>query len=62
MEKNWDQRNIARLILGSITLIFCFLLIAGDAAGMLDVGKVGYTAIGAWIMLILNFYFRKKGA
>ena len=58
---SWNEKDIARLILGSITLVFCFLLIAGDARGWLDISKMGYTVIGAWIMLILNFYFRKAG-
>lgn len=58
----WNKKDVTRLIFGGVTLIFCFLLIAGDARGWLDISKMGYTAIGAWIMLILNFYFRKKGS
>jgi len=56
-----SSNNITRLIVGSITLIFCFLLIIYDALGVMDISKVGSTVIGAWIMLILTFYFRKKG-
>ena len=52
--------NFERVIVGIVTLIFCFALIAADAESYMDIGKFGYAAFGSWITIILAFYFRKK--
>ena len=50
-----------RLLIGLPSLLICFLLIFMDATGQIDITKFGYAALGTWIGLILNFYFRKAG-
>ena len=48
-----------RVIFGLPTLLFCFAVIIMDSRGIIDVGKWGYSFIGAILMLLLNFYYRK---
>jgi hypothetical protein len=52
--------NFERILVGIVTLIFCFALIFADAEGYINIGKFGYTGIGAWVTLVLQFYFRKS--
>lgn len=54
------SRALQRLIIGLPTLTFIFLLIFLDASGEIDVNKWGYSFFGGIIMLLVNFYFRKK--
>ena len=49
-----------RTIFGIPTLLFSFALIYMDAVGHIDIEKFGYAVIGGWIMLLLNFYYRKE--
>ena len=48
-----------RLLFGLPTLLFCFAIILMDSAGWISVEKWGYAAIGGWIILLLQFYYRK---
>ena len=54
--------NPERVMVGIITLLMCFFLIAMDAAGYINIGKFGYAGIGSWITIVIQFYFRKKPA
>jgi len=55
MEINWE-----RILVGIVTLIFCFALIFADAEGYINISKFGYAGLGSWITLVVNFYFRKN--
>jgi len=55
MKVNWE-----RIMVGIVTLIFCFALIFADAEGSINIGKFGYAGIGSWVTLIIQFYFRKQ--
>lgn len=50
-----------RIIVGLLTILACFVLIGLDGREIIDLGKFGYAGIGAWVTLILQFYFRKSG-
>ena len=52
--------NIERILVGIVTLIFCFALIFADAEGYINISKFGYAGVGSWISMILVFYFRKQ--
>jgi len=54
-------RDMQRLIVGLPTLGLSFGMIILDGAGLIDVSKMGYAAIGGWITFIITFYFRKSG-
>ena len=54
MEINWE-----RILVGIVTLIFCFALIFADAEGYINISKFGYAGVGSWLTLIIQFYFRK---
>ena len=54
MNIHWE-----RVAFGLPTLVFSFGLIYMDAADHIDIEKFGYAAIGGWIALLLNFYYRK---
>lgn len=53
--------DIQRMVFGIPTIVFCFVLVGLDAGGVIDITKFGYAALGTWITLILQFYFRKSG-
>jgi len=44
-----------------ILLIILFGVLIADSRGLIDITKWGYAAVGSWIALIINFYYRKKG-
>ena len=52
--------NFERILIGIVTLIFCFALIFADAEGYINISKFGYAGVGAWITMVLQFYFRKQ--
>jgi len=52
--------NIERILVGIVTLIFCFALIFADAEGYINISKFGYAGVGSWITLIIQFYFRRR--
>ena len=55
MQVNWE-----RIMVGIVSLIFCFTLIFADAEGYINISKFGYAGVGSWITLIIQFYFRKQ--
>ena len=54
MKVNWE-----RIMFGLPTLIMAFVLILLDAFGIINIEKFGYAAVGGWIALLINFYYRK---
>jgi hypothetical protein len=53
--------DIQRMVFGVPTILISFTLVGLDAGGVIDITKFGYAALGTWITLILQFYFRKSG-
>jgi len=49
-----------RLLFGIPTLLFCFALVICDALKIMDIEKFGYAVVGGYIMLLINFYYRKN--
>lgn len=52
--------NRERVVVGWSALFFCFVVIILDGLGVMNVSKFGYAAIGGWVSLIINFYYRKN--
>jgi hypothetical protein len=49
-----------QLIFGLPILAFAMAMIALDAAGTINIEKLGYAFFGSIISLLLNYYFRKS--
>ncbi len=51
-----------RLIIAVISLVAIFAIIILDGMGIITIEKWGFGAIGAWVTIILQFFFRKAGS
>jgi hypothetical protein len=40
--------------------VILFGVLIADSRGTINIEKWGYAAVGAWIALIINFYYRKN--
>jgi len=60
-EKRARAASADRILIACICLISIFVLIFLDGMGFINIEKWGYGALGAWITLIIQFYFRKAG-
>jgi hypothetical protein len=53
--------DIQRMVFGVPVILISFVLVGLDAGGVINIEKFGYAALGTWITLVLQFYFRKSG-
>ena len=60
-EKRTRIASTDRIMVALLSLSAVFGIIFCDGLGFIDIEKWGYGAIGAWVTMILMFYFRKAG-